>query len=80
MIDLPPARWLDRGRVPPPSWQAARARVNLLRATALAAAGHADEARALYLVGTGRVPFDSRVRLEAAALRLRGHFDLDVPQ
>ena len=77
VIDLPPARWLDRGQVPPPSWQTARARLDLLRACALEGSGRNDEARALYLAATSRAQFEPKILVEAAQLRLRRGFDLD---
>lgn len=78
IVDLPPSRWLDRSRTPRPSWQAARARLDLLHAGARAQAGRVDEARALCTAALDRVPRDARVHVESAHVRLVAGFDLEA--
>ncbi len=74
-LDLPPSRWLDGGRTPPPSWDLRRARVALLEAAAVATAGDAERARTLFAAGTARERYDPRIFVEAARIRLAAKSD-----
>ncbi|MCC7137816.1 MAG: HEAT repeat domain-containing protein [Planctomycetes bacterium] len=76
LADLAAARWLDRGRRPPPTWLALRARVDLYRAAAAAAAGKLEEARDLRSRALARAPDDAATLRLAASLLLATRTDL----
>lgn len=75
VFDLPPSRWLDAGRTPPPSWSLRRARVSLLDAAAVAVTGDAARARPLFAAATARERHDPRIFVEAARIRLAAGAD-----
>ncbi len=78
VVDLAPSRWLDRGRVPQPSWRLAKSRIEALRAAVLVSKGRADDARAAFAAATAHERLDPRIFQEAARLRWRAKFDLEA--
>ena len=75
VFDLPPSRWLDGGRAPPPAWSLRRARVDLLEAAAAAGAGDGARATTLFAAGTARAPYDPKIFVEATRIRLAAKAD-----
>jgi hypothetical protein len=74
VLDLPPSRWLDGGRTPPPSWILRRARIDLLDAASMVAADPA-QAATRFAAGTAREPRDPRIFVEATRIRLAAKAD-----